>query len=135
MHANLPTAVDEERAGLIENVLRGLAGEGFCRFRVHEHPGYPNPDPVRISVLNIVIVPDLCAEEARSGTPLVACVEVRSDLSTSDCGRTWEALWSWAREHGARFCVFVPADALASAQGIARHWHLDPACLRPVIEA
>lgn len=135
MHANLPAAVDDERAGLIEAALRGLAREGFRNFRVHEHPGYPDPDPVRISVLNIGVVPDLCAEHAKAGAPLVACIEVHSDLSTTECGRTWEALSSWAREHGARFCVFVPADALEPAQRIAQHWNIDPACLRPVTEA
>jgi hypothetical protein len=132
MHANLPAAVDAERSALIQAAIRWLEGQGCRRFRVHGHAGYADPEPLRISVLNIVLVPDIHAEEGKTGAPVVACVEVSSDLSEMDCGRYWQALESWAREHGGRFYACVHADDAERARRIAQHWHLEPSYLRPV---
>lgn len=133
MLITLPDAVARERERLIEASLRQLQREGLTEFSVHAMGGYQEPERLTIPVLNVPMTPDILSHRSGDAVPVVACVEVSSDLGEDQCGRRWQGLAAWADAHQGRFRVFVHAEDQPRARDIAVLWHLDPACLQPIM--
>jgi hypothetical protein len=131
MMSMLPDAIEREREALLEASMRILSQQGFERFEARELPGYDDPEPLAIPVLNIHLTPDLRAVHA-SGDLILGVVEPESDLGEEACGRRWQGLMAWAERHDARFNVFVHQENRVRAQDIARHWHLAETIIQPV---
>ncbi|OOG24597.1 hypothetical protein B1C78_08325 [Thioalkalivibrio denitrificans] len=131
MTPTLPDAIERERETLLENVISRLRREGFNGFEALDLPGYPDPEPLTIPVLNVRMRPDLRAEHPSEGL-LLAVVEPETDLGEAACGRRWQGLAAWAERHKVRLQVFVHQEDQARAKDIARHWHLDEGLVHPV---
>lgn len=121
----LPDAIERERESMLEDTIELLRGRGYDRFAVHDLPGYREPAPVTIPILNIQMRPDLFASHERM-RPFVAIVEPSTGLGEEACGRRWQALQSWAQAHNADLLVFVHPEDETRATQIANLWHLDP---------
>ena len=131
MTSMLPDAIQRERETLLESVIGRLRREGFDGFEALELPGYPEPEPLTIPVLNVRMRPDVRAEHPSEGL-LLGVVEPETDLGEEACGRRWQGLAAWAERHEASLRVFVHEEDQARARDIARHWHLDEGFVHPV---
>ena len=134
MTTMLSDAIELEREAMLENSMSKLRGEGYDRFSVHELPGYDEPPPLTIPVLNVQMRPDVYATHGRL-PPSLAVVEPSTDLGEEACGRRWQALQAWAEAHAARLHVYVHPEDEARAQAIAAHWHLDTHLIEPLSRA
>jgi hypothetical protein len=127
----LPDAIEREREVMLEDSIEWLRARGYDRFAAHDLPGYREPAPVTIPILNVQMRPDLFASHDGM-QPFVATVEPSTSLGEESCGRRWQALQSWAQTHGAELVVFVHPEDEVRATWIADHWHLDRAIIAPL---
>lgn len=125
----LPDAIQHERVCLLENVVTLLKKQGSHDFAVHDLPNYDEPERLIIPVLNVPMQPDIIAHHPQLQGPVIALVEVSTDLGDEACGRRWQAFHDWARTHDGRLMVFVHPEDQPRAAEIARHWHIDLASI------
>ncbi len=131
MATMLPDAVERERETMLEDSIELLRHRGYDRFAAHELPGYREPAPVTIPILNIQMRPDLFASH-EGMRPFMAIVEPSTGLGEEACGRRWQAMQSWAQAHNADIMVFVHPEDETRAIQIASFWHLDPSIIEPL---
>lgn len=130
MHATLPDAIMKERVSMLSDSLDILAQEGYRILAAQDFAGYPDPEQVLVHVLNTHVQPDILARREDNEDPINVFVEVSTALSGDDCGRRWQAMADWSREHHGRLLVFVHPEDEPYAREIAAHWHVDPGCVR-----
>ncbi len=92
--------------------------------------GYPDPQEGLVHVINAPVHPDVTATRTGDTGPLTAFVEVSTALSDDNVGRRWQYLWSWTHDHDGEMMVFVHPEDRDRALAIARHWRIDPGCIR-----
>lgn len=131
----LPEAIQKEYEAMLDRAVSSLQAEGYEDLHADGLPGYPDPKPLTVHVLNAPVEPDLTARRGESGA-LVGFVEVSTDLSIEDTGRRWQWIEEhWLPEHGGELAVFVHPEDAEQARRIARRWHLDEGIVRPLSRA
>lgn len=132
MLSMLPDAIMRERVAMLNSAIEVLKSEGCRDLRVQDVEGYPSPDEGLVHVINAPVHPDVMASPADSSGPVTAFVEVSTALSDDNVGRRWQYLLSWTEDHHGQMLIFVHPENMDKATAIARHWHIDPACIRPL---
>lgn len=125
MYSQLPPAIEMERETLLQNAFECLLERGHGDIHIADFKEFEQPRPCKISVLNVVVQPDLEAQKPDQIGPTVASVEVSSDLGDESCGRRWQALSRWAKEHNGQYLIFIHPEDQNRAQAIAQLWEVD----------
>lgn len=130
MLSMLPEAIMREREAMLSGAIATLEKEGCKDLKVHDVAGYPEPEEGIVHVINAPVQPDLVATAPGAEGPLTAFVEVSSALSDENIGRRWQYLSSWTQDHQGTMRIFVHPEDVERASAIARHWHIEPECIR-----
>lgn len=132
IYSKLPDAIMREREAMLMQAAEVLLQDGHTGIHLNDTEGYPEPEIRTINVLNIHLQPDLEALFPNQAGPTIASIEVSSDLGEESCGRRWQALNSWAKDHEGRYRIFIHPEDQQRAREIARIWQLDENLLEPL---
>lgn len=132
MLSMLPEAIMRERVAMLNSAIEVMKREGARDLRVQDVEGYPSPEEGLVHVINAPVRPDVMASTADGSGPVTAFVEVSTALSDENIGRRWQYLLSWTENHHGRMHIFVHPENMDKASAIARHWRIDPHCIRPL---